>query len=56
MKINLALITGIIRDDVAADVWGTLAQVADMGYQGIEFGPGLSRCLLAASIVGSSTV
>lgn len=43
MKVNLALITGIIRDEVAADVWGTLAHVAAMGYQGLEFGPGLAE-------------
>ncbi|HOU14678.1 MAG TPA: sugar phosphate isomerase/epimerase [Anaerolineae bacterium] len=43
MKVNIALITGIIRDEVVADVWGALAQVAAMGYQGLEFGPDLAK-------------
>ncbi len=40
-KINIALITGIIRDEMASDPWGTLERVAQMGYQGLEFGSGL---------------
>jgi len=43
MKVKMALITGIIRDEVAADVWRTLAQVAQMGYQGLELGPDLAK-------------
>ena len=31
-----------VRDDAAADMMGTLKKIADMGYDGVEFG-GLLR-------------
>lgn len=40
-KVNIALITGIIGKEMREDPWGTLQAVADIGYQGLEFGSGL---------------
>lgn len=43
MNAKVALITGILRDAMASDPWGTLEQVAAMGYMGIETGSGLMK-------------
>jgi sugar phosphate isomerase/epimerase len=37
-KIKLGLIPLIIKDEVAADLWGTIEKVAAIGYLGIEGG------------------
>lgn len=41
MTINLALIPLLIREEMNTDPWGTLTQVAEMGYHGVEIGSGL---------------
>jgi sugar phosphate isomerase/epimerase len=43
LNVKLALITGILRDEMREDPWGTLEQVAQIGYRGLEFGPGLMK-------------
>jgi sugar phosphate isomerase/epimerase len=43
VKIKVGLITGIIGREVAQDPWGTLEQVRQIGYQGLEIGPGFFK-------------
>ncbi|MDP6361251.1 MAG: sugar phosphate isomerase/epimerase [Planctomycetota bacterium] len=38
MKAKIGLIPGIIREEVQADLWGTLERAAEIGYQGLEGG------------------
>jgi len=38
MKAEIGLIPGIIREEVHADLWCTLARVAEIGYQGLQGG------------------
>jgi len=41
MKAKIGLIPLLIREEIQADLWGTLEKVAEVGYQGLEGGAGL---------------
>ena len=38
MTVQIGMIPIILRDEMAADYWGTLLKIAEIGYQGIESG------------------
>lgn len=38
MKAKIGIIPGIIRDEMAADLWGTMEWLASLGLQGVEGG------------------
>ena len=43
MTVQIGMIPIILRDEMAADYWGTLLKIAEIGYQGIESWPGNLR-------------
>ena len=38
MTVQIGMIPIILRDEMAADYWGTLLKIAEIGYQGNESG------------------
>ena len=38
MTVQIGMIPIILRDEMAADYWGTLLKIAEIGWQGIESG------------------
>ena len=47
MKVNVALITGIIQEQVKQDPWGTLQTVSRIGYRGMELGAEMEEIVVA---------